>query len=298
MEVKLIEHCLFLGLLVLEVGDLFADLLLLLLDLVDSLLGETNLNQLEEDLEVGEEFSVFGWLIGLHDLSGDRSLLALSILVDLGSHLLEVVLVESLWLAFSDALSESLGCELLLSIFGVGCVHVLGHKLHQVVEDIGHGLVSLVGVKHLLDVLDVLLISILDILVLLLVHGLDQILELVDLGTLVSVVRLLDLQLILVVLDGRLTFLDSSVSDVVSLGHDLSCTLLHLGDVVINVLEILHAVRFVLLEFNFHALDFSHDEADETVFVEVSVVVGILLMVEFQVVELIGGFLEWNVLLG
>jgi hypothetical protein len=108
MEVELLNNFLFFNDFVFEVSELFSELLLLLFKVVLSLEGETDLDKLEENLEVGEEIEILCWALGLHNLASNITCITFAINVDSFGQVLKVVLVHPLWLALSDVLSISL----------------------------------------------------------------------------------------------------------------------------------------------------------------------------------------------
>lgn len=102
--------------LALQLLDLEGALLLLLGEVFQSLDGETNLNELEKNLEVAEEFEILGWLVDLSNVLSVETLLSRSICVDFQGDFLEQVLIKVLWLALSDALSVAGSGEILFTL--------------------------------------------------------------------------------------------------------------------------------------------------------------------------------------
>ena len=105
VEFKLLSNRLLILDLCFELLDLEGTLILLLVEVFQSLHGETNLDKLEENLEVAEEVKILSWLVSLSYIFSVLSLSTFSILVDKLGNPFEVVLVKSFWLATSDFLS-------------------------------------------------------------------------------------------------------------------------------------------------------------------------------------------------
>ena len=138
--------------------------------------------------------------------------LTFSVLVDKLGYPFEVVLVKSFWLATSDFLSVIGSGEDFSTVLFEGSSLILENELHQLVKNVEHGFITFVFLEDFLDGFDVLLICILDVLVLLLVHGLDQSLELSDLGSFLGEVRVNLGKLLLELLNSCVTCLELSVS--------------------------------------------------------------------------------------
>ena len=212
VEFKLLSNRLLILDLCFELLDLEGTLILLLVEVFQSLHGETDLDKLEENLEVAEEVKILSWLVSLSDIFSVLSLSTFSILVDKAGNPFEVVLVKSFWLATSDFLSVIGSGEDFSTVLFEGSSLILENELHQLVKNVEHGFITFVFLEDFLDGFDVLLICILDVLVLLLVHGLDQSLELSDLGSFLGEVRVNLGKLLLELLNSCVTCLELSVS--------------------------------------------------------------------------------------
>ena len=214
MERELLNNFLFLNDFVFEVVELFSELLLLLFKVVLSLEGKTDLDKLEENLEVGEEIEIFCWVLGLNNLGGNITGITLAVNVDSLGQVLEVILVHPLWLALSDVLTISLVILEDIGTFGVpGSIHFLGKELAHSVQDELVNFISLTVGECVFDLLDVLCVSTLDILVLLFVHGLDECLELDNLGSFLGELSLNLSKLCLELFDSGLRLLELLILD-------------------------------------------------------------------------------------
>ena len=184
MEAELVNDGFLLRDLVLDFKDLTLVVFLFLLELVHLLDRESNLDQLEENLEVAEEEEVLLWLSVVGDFISDVT--SLSSLADVNSfsHGLKISLVESFRLTLSDVLTISfIVSKQGLSLRLVRGASLTSQNLHDGVKNILHGcVVHGILSNQLFDSINILLVSRLDILVLLLLHALDQSFKLSNLG--------------------------------------------------------------------------------------------------------------------
>ena len=162
--------------------------------------GHAELGELEKDLEVGEEGNHLGGGAWVAHRVQQRALLAISVLIDAGSDILQPVAVHIGGHAVLDGLGERLGgCEDGIADSCVRSIGVLLDEPADSVDNIATGADSgaLAAAENGADFLETVLVAALEELGLGLGHALDQLLDITELlrGSLLELLLLLILGL-------------------------------------------------------------------------------------------------------